>query len=132
MIERSWILSLALLTGCAAQTPAPTADDVDAKQEALEGAPCTEDAQCDGWEYCDRILCIPERGPCPARGACRAETRFYDNESTPIPDADPAGVARTIVVDRPASNVARLHVSATIRHTWRGDLRVVLRSPSGT
>lgn len=134
-MERTWNLALlagCLLGGCAAQTARPPADDVSAKQEALEGAPCTEDAQCDAWEYCDRILCIPEAGACPARGACRATTRFYDNESTPIPDADPAGVARVIRVERPAANVARLHVSATLRHTWRGDLRVVLVSPSGT
>ncbi|HJL14674.1 MAG TPA: proprotein convertase P-domain-containing protein [Sandaracinaceae bacterium LLY-WYZ-13_1] len=132
-LERSWILALGLLAGCAAEPGArPPADDLHDKQEALVGAPCRTDDGCDRGEHCDRVLCIPEAEHCPEEGVCRAITRWYDPEGAAIPDADPAGVERTIVVDRPPASVARLHVSATIRHTWRGDLRVVLRSPAGT
>ena len=47
-----------------------------------------------------------------------------------IPDADPAGVVH--VLDVADSGVLRsLRVAVTIRHTWRGDLRVSLISPGG-
>jgi len=124
------ILALALV-GCAA-VPGERldADEFADKQEAVVGASCTDDSGCDAWEFCNTIVCIT--APCPSIGTCQDSTRFYDNESTDIPDADATGLTRVITVDRPASNVAQLHINVNIDHTWRGDLRVSLRSPSGT
>jgi len=119
-----------LWVGCAAEG-ARTPIDLGDKQEALEGAICLADGDCDHGELCDFRVCIPEGPPCPAEGVCRAQTRFYDNVGTDIPDAYPEGVERPIVVDRPPASVAHVRVAVTIRHTWRGDLRVVLRSPNG-
>ncbi|MBW2461944.1 MAG: proprotein convertase P-domain-containing protein [Deltaproteobacteria bacterium] len=125
------LIGSALLIGCAAEG-ARTPIGVQDKQEALEGAVCLADGECDWGELCDFRVCIPEGPPCPAEGLCRAQRRFYDNERLAIPDADPSGVDASILVDRPATSVARLHVGVTVAHTWRGDLRVVLRSPGGT
>lgn len=126
-----WTLVLALVGGCAAQPGGRLdGDDNTSKQEALVGASCVADADCETWEFCQRIVCITS--PCPSDGTCQNVTRWYDNEGAAIPDADPTGVTRTITVDRPPSNVARLHLGANIDHTWRGDLRVTLRSPAGT
>src|SRR5688572_29204090 len=78
--------------GCAVTgLPKPEADEVGEKTEAVLGAACTADAGCDAWEFCDRLLCIPER-PCPDSGVCRDQTRFWDFEGAAIPDNDPAGV----------------------------------------
>lgn len=130
--SRTWIWTLALVTGCAAQSAERVpADELHAKQEALVGAPCADDLMCDPWEYCDRVVCIRAEG-CPDAGVCRDQSRFYDNDGADIPDDDATGVTRAIRVDRPASNVATAFVSVNIDHTWRGDLRVVLTSPSGT
>jgi uncharacterized repeat protein (TIGR01451 family) len=50
-----------------------------------------------------------------------------------IPDNDATGVFSEIVVSGTTSNVtANLNVDLDITHTWIGDLRVTLRSPSGT
>lgn len=128
----SLLFITAVVTACAAKPGGPAPFEAERKSEALEGAPCEGDAQCGAGEYCDLLACIPEAGPCPARGQCRTQTRFYDGEGALIPDADPAGVERVIVIDRPAASVAGLRVGVTIRHSWRGDLRVTLTSPSGT
>ncbi len=119
------------LAGCAAQPGArPDADDFVEKQEALVGAACLDDSGCEAWEMCNRIVCITT--PCPSDGHCANILRWYDNEGAAIPDATPAGVTRTIRVERPESTVARFAIGVNIQHTWRGDLRVVLRSPAGT
>lgn len=47
-----------------------------------------------------------------------------------IPDADPRGVASTLNVDA-AGAITDLTVSVDIRHSYRGDLVVRLRSPEG-
>lgn len=125
-----WTLVL-LALGCVAQPGERlTNDDLTTKQEARVGAACIDDSGCESWEHCNRIVCITT--PCPSDGTCQNITRWYDNEGAAIPDDDPTGVTRTISVDRPASTVANAHVSVNIDHTWRGDLRVVLRSPAGT
>jgi subtilisin-like proprotein convertase family protein len=130
-MRNAWI-GILLLAGCAAEgVLKPEADEIGGKSEALLGASCTEDAGCAAWEYCDRLLCIPER-PCPAAGVCQDVTRFWDFEGTEIPDADAAGVTRTLNVLRPDATLASLHVDVSIDHTYRGDLQVVLRAPSGT
>lgn len=121
-----------MLAGCAAEGGRAPIDELHDKQEARVGAVCRGDTECDAGEYCDLRVCIPEGPPCPPEGVCRLQTRFYDNDGADIPDADPAGVVRTLTVDRPPASVASAYVHVAIRHTWRGDLRVVLVSPSGT
>jgi len=49
-----------------------------------------------------------------------------------IPDADPEGIRRTIELDLAGEVVVGLRVVALIEHSYRGDLKVTLRSPSGT
>lgn len=126
------LLSFILAAGCAAE-PAERVrlDGPEAKREALVGDPCVDSRGCGHGEYCDLRLCIPER-PCPTEGICRNITRFYDNEGQEIPDNDSSGIERSIIVDRPAANIARAHVYVGIEHTWRGDLEVALTSPAGT
>jgi secreted trypsin-like serine protease len=48
-----------------------------------------------------------------------------------IPDNDNTGIGSDLDIDA-AGSVSSLRVSLSIRHTWRGDLRIVLHSPSGT
>lgn len=120
-----------LSTGCVAAKPVIGETPLEHKEEALVGAACLDDSGCSGWELCDLRVCIPE-GPCEPGGLCIEQTRFYDNETTPIPDNSAAGVSRTVEVLHPTATVAAAHVSVTIAHTYRGDLRVALRSPSGT
>ena len=47
-----------------------------------------------------------------------------------IPDNDSAGVSDSIEVER-SGNVRDIKVSVDITHTWIGDLKIELRSPSG-
>ncbi len=128
-------IALVLAGGCAAGGYVDGAErledeELGTKSEAVVGAACTDDAGCGEWEYCDRLLCIPER-PCPASGVCREQNRFYDNATVAIPDANDRGVTRTIHIGRPGT-VASLHLNAFIAHSYRGDLHVALRSPAGT
>lgn len=118
--------------GCAVTgLPKPEADGIGEKTEAVLGAPCTSAGGCDAWEYCDLRVCIPEAGPCPDSGVCIDQTRFWDFEGAAIPDNTSSGVTRTLVVARPDATVASLIVDVSIDHTYRGDLSVVLRAPSG-
>jgi M6 family metalloprotease-like protein len=58
----------------------------------------------------------------------------FSKTSTPqiaIPDNDPAGIADTITFTESAT-ISVIKVSVDITHTYRGDLRVILTSPSGT
>jgi len=47
-----------------------------------------------------------------------------------IPDADPAGISSALVADR-SGTIKRLAVGIDITHTFIGDLRVELTSPTG-
>ncbi len=116
--------------GCAAT--GGRAPELSSEKFEVVEAPCVTDAECDSGEFCDLLLCIPEGPPCPAGGVCRTQTRFYANNVMDIPDADPAGVESPLQVERPPASIAQVRVNGLIRHTWRGDLQVVLRSPSGT
>lgn len=50
-----------------------------------------------------------------------------------IPDADPLGVTRSTTIDAPEGFVVEsVEVYFRATHTYRGDLKVVLTSPSGT
>jgi len=122
---------LFLLVACAAKPVLPELD-TSAKTEAIVGASCTDDAGCDLGELCDRPVCIPEGPPCPTEGRCVNQRRFYDLEATPIPDADPEGVARSLVVEKPGLVVASVNVNLNVEHTYRGDLVAALTSPEGT
>ena len=117
--------------GCVAAKPAIDEEPLATKTEAVVGAACLDDSGCAAWEFCDVRVCIPE-AVCEPGGFCAEQTRFYDNETAAIPDNDPRGVERAVRVLHPSATVARGSVHVTIDHTYRGDLRVVLRSPSGT
>ena len=124
------ILSLMLIGCAAAPGERLDADEAVTKQEALVGATCTDDSGCDAWEFCNTIICV--RPPCLA-GTCRDVSAWSDTGlPAPIPDNDATGLVRTVTVDRPASNVASVFLSLNLEHTWRGDLRISLRSPAGT
>lgn len=49
-----------------------------------------------------------------------------------IPDNDPDGIRRQIELDLAGEVVVGLRVVAIVQHSYRGDLKVALRSPSGT
>ncbi|MBI4818214.1 MAG: proprotein convertase P-domain-containing protein [Deltaproteobacteria bacterium] len=73
--------------------------------------------------------------PTPTLDQCLAGGRDFAVQAvdTPItiPDADPTGIRSIISVpDRGPAGVVR--VSAELRHSYRGDLRVVLTAPDGT
>lgn len=126
-------LPFLLLIACAAK---PVIDverpAASGKTDAVVGADCDSDSDCDLGELCDLPVCIPEGPPCPTIGRCIHQTRFYDFESTPIPDADPAGIERVLEVVEPNVEVGEVVLSAAIEHTYRGDLYVTLTSPAGT
>ena len=121
------------VVGCAAK---PVLDferpAASGKTDAVIGAACEADADCDLGELCDLPVCIPEGPPCPTVGRCIHQTRFYDFEATAIPDADPRGIERVLEVVEPNVEVGEVVVSVAIEHTYRGDLRVTLTSPEGT
>lgn len=59
-----------------------------------------------------------------------ARTFSYAGAPVAIPDDSPAGATASIVVSE-ALEVLQLRISLQVTHTYRGDLRVVLRSPGG-
>ncbi|MBK9037362.1 MAG: proprotein convertase P-domain-containing protein [Myxococcales bacterium] len=66
---------------------------------------------------------------CATAPACQAQPTEHVYSATPgvaIPDNDPIGVASTLAVTD-AGTVGTAKVTVSIDHTYRGDLRVVLR-----
>ena len=66
-------------------------------------------------------------------GAAVAATQTTSGQATPnlaIPDNQPAGVSSKINITK-SGTVAAIKVSVNITHTYIGDLRVTLTSPSG-
>jgi len=61
------------------------------------------------------------------------EANFCDTPPAPvpIPDNNPAGATRTLMVTE-SGILANIHCAVHITHTWRGDLIVELTSPAGT
>src|SRR5689334_11218116 len=119
-----FLVILGVLGGCAAHPGAKVESDLATKNEALEGRPCADDSSCSAWEFCDRLLCIPER-PCSSSGVCRDQTSFFDTTGAAIPDSKSVGVTRTLTVRRPDATVASVAVNVSIAHTYQGDLQVV-------
>jgi len=64
-----------------------------------------------------------------ARGATQAVVGSSSPER-PIPDNDPAGIRDTIQIGA-SGRVQDVRVSVNVAHSWIGDLRVLLVSPSG-
>ena len=62
--------------------------------------------------------------PTPAEGSVEVETA----PNLAIPDNTPQGVSSTLRVDR-AGSVSGLRISVDVRHTYIGDLRVMLTAP---
>ena len=54
-----------------------------------------------------------------------------ESPGTKIPDAPSGGIVRSLATTS-AANIDSVEVSVDITHTWIGDLRVSVRSPSGT
>jgi M6 family metalloprotease-like protein len=54
-----------------------------------------------------------------------------ESPGTKIPDAPSGGIVRSLVTTS-AATIGSVEVSVDISHTWIGDLRVSVRSPSGT
>lgn len=91
-----------------------------------EGAECASDAACGEGAICAGVsrgygLCAPAW----MRGT------FSDAGSFAIPDANPAGLVRTIAVYGLATVDTDADLTATIRHDFPGDLLVTLTNPSG-
>lgn len=128
----SWLILFGLAACAAKPVIDVTRPEASAKTDAVVGASCESDRDCDLGELCDLPVCIPEGPPCPTVGRCIHQTRFYDFEATPIPDADPNGIERSLEVIEPNVEVGEVVISAAIEHTYRGDLRVTLTSPAGT
>jgi extracellular elastinolytic metalloproteinase len=68
----------------------------------------------------------PPTAPPPPASGVRVEAAPNLN----IPDDQPAGVSHVLAVPQ-AGRIKRLTVSVDIEHTWVGDLRVSLATPSG-
>ncbi len=62
--------------------------------------------------------------------AVKKEFTLTDDSGLPIPDKNPDGISRELQVNESGS-ILRLDVEVDISHTWIGDLRVVLKSPTG-
>jgi subtilisin-like proprotein convertase family protein len=60
-----------------------------------------------------------------------APIELKESPGTKIPDAPSGGIVRTLAATS-AAKIGSVEVSVDISHTWVGDLRVSLRSPSGT
>jgi len=63
-------------------------------------------------------------------GAGPAEVVLEEAPGTHIPDANPAGIARSLATAA-TGTVGSVEVTVDISHSWIGDLWLTLRSPSG-
>lgn len=92
-----------------------------------EGDDCSTEAPCGPGLICGGI----HHG---GAGYCVAEWMggtFTNDNALGIPDNDPEGVSSAIVVRGLATVPTDIVLDVTIRHTWRGDLRVTLTDPGG-
>src|SRR5262249_38284779 len=64
-------------------------------------------------------------------GNCATGTFTSSNVPKSIPDNNATGVSSTLSVSG-SGNVTAVSITVNISHTWRGDLTLDLRSPSGT
>ncbi len=60
-----------------------------------------------------------------------APIELTESPGTKIPDAPAGGIVRSLAATS-AATIGSVEVSVDISHTWIGDLRVSVRSPSGT
>ena len=75
------------------------------------------------WARCRRWALILQ--------ASAPQLQAEDGEPAIIPDSDPQGVRRSLVLAN-GHTVQELAISVDITHPWIGDLRVTLTSPQGT
>ena len=66
-----------------------------------------------------------------AAAAAAAPIELKESPGLKIPDAPSGGIVRTLAATS-AATIGSVEVSVDISHTWIGDLRVSVRSPSGT
>ncbi len=99
---------------------------------AGEGDSCAFDTDCAAG-----LICAggPWEGDEPV-GLCNPDwmrgTFTWSRGPVAIPDASEKGVTLPLEVDGLASVSTDVEVALTIRHAWKGDLRVTLTNPSGT
>ncbi|MBN1946655.1 MAG: proprotein convertase P-domain-containing protein [Bradymonadales bacterium] len=83
------------------------------------------DNSLDGRTDCDDPACADDP-------ACRpSDLRFQNDQVQDIPDNSPAGVSSVIPVPVEGT-ISSVRAEVALTHTYRGDLRVTLRSPRGT
>jgi subtilisin-like proprotein convertase family protein len=70
--------------------------------------------------------------PEPTQPGSQADVQVEATPHLAIPDNQPAGVSSVLTVVAQASRITRLAVSVGTQHTFIGDLRVSLTSPTGT
>jgi M6 family metalloprotease-like protein len=66
-----------------------------------------------------------------AAAVATAPIELKESPGVKIPDAPSGGIVRTLAATS-AATIGSVEVSVDISHTWIGDLRVSVRSPSGT
>lgn len=78
-----------------------------------------------------------DQGPALAHGTPPAGTvattnNFANNTPLAIPDANPAGVSKTIVVAGQNPDIWDIDVNVNITHTWASDMDITIQSPAGS
>jgi subtilisin-like proprotein convertase family protein len=66
-----------------------------------------------------------------AAASAAAPIELTESPGLKIPDAPSGGIVRSLAATS-AATIGSVEVSVDISHTWIGDLRVSVRSPSGT
>jgi hypothetical protein len=153
---RSFLLALApmaaALAGCSAADPRSCTVACSAEGACPDGTSCGADGFChaadeepgvcadidgsviggeDATAGMDGSVDPPDGGS--GADACSGADTFTDEVLGPIsiPDASLSGISSTIEVDAPCAVVRTVEVAVDITHTYVGDLRITLTSPSG-
>ena len=111
------ISAVAMLASVSADGDASNADRVDQPMPAVRLTHCDNN-------IAGRIISMTPSGQMP-------EVTVETHPQLTIPDADPFGVVSELTVTN-SGNISRLNASVAILHTYIGDLKILLSSPSGT
>lgn len=77
------------------------------------------------------VACGPMTEEEQSTEGAELSSRYSDAANAPIPDDNATGVVREILVEQAWDLIQQLRVSVSVRHTYRGDLRVTLAAPNG-
>ncbi len=116
--------------GCSAGSDSPLSEQIGALSVPALGAYCGQTFGCQIGEVCNIPACLSP--PCSRLGICELQTVYDDRPIIPIPDNDANGITRDIRVEAHGRSIASVSIRTSLTHTYRGDLKVVLTSPSGT